>query len=562
MEIFYFEPTDEVTRAIERIRAAEDKEVALVLPQNSLILQSIVNLKLIKRISEDASKKISLVTVDKVGRNLAAQVGLPVYGKIEEGKPSGKVVQKTPEPVTPNAVRQKLMQETEEITTVTGIQVHRYDTQDPLVQLGNPPEEAAASPKLKDLAEQGMTPAAPEPVTAPIAPSTTTHWSGTGKPSDRKRRRLGMILILFALLALAGWWRYANRSTQIEITLRGEAADVSTEVAVVPNPNSDELKLQTFESEQSGAKEIAATGTRNTGDKARGSITLINNYSTAPQSIPAGSQLTLDGKTFILSQAVTIPGAEFAVEGATIAVRKSGRAEGSIEAAEAGEEYNINGGRLVIKGITAERDNKVYGENPATSGGTTKLRKVVTEADLQKLRGEILAALVEQARQGALTKAGEGFSIIEGLTSSAVSSFESSASAGTEADTVSATATVQAKILGVTTADVLNYAGRKATAGRAGQQFTTETEPTVTALAVDAGRPSARLQIAAKGRISAQINTEEVKQAIAGKSQGEALRQLEKLPLFKSASFRFSPSWPARVASRPERLTINLSYEQ
>jgi len=57
-----------------------------VVPRDATILQSVVNLRLISKEATRFDKQISIVTTDKIGRNLAAQVGLPVYGSVREEK--------------------------------------------------------------------------------------------------------------------------------------------------------------------------------------------------------------------------------------------------------------------------------------------------------------------------------------------------------------------------------------------------------------------------------------------------------------------------------------------
>ena len=83
-KLVYLESDEEITTVIDKISKVPGDEVALVIPRGGNIGQSIVNLKLIKKRSNDLGKDVALVTTDKISRNLASQVGISVYSKVEE----------------------------------------------------------------------------------------------------------------------------------------------------------------------------------------------------------------------------------------------------------------------------------------------------------------------------------------------------------------------------------------------------------------------------------------------------------------------------------------------
>src|SRR4030042_6994139 len=86
-EILYLEPDEEITSVIDKMKQAKSKRLALVVPREATLLQSVVNLKLLLREAANSDKEIALVTADKIGRNLAAQVGLVVYDSIKDRRP-------------------------------------------------------------------------------------------------------------------------------------------------------------------------------------------------------------------------------------------------------------------------------------------------------------------------------------------------------------------------------------------------------------------------------------------------------------------------------------------
>src|SRR3990167_345002 len=78
-KVIYLEPDDEITSVIDKIKKVNQDKVILVVPKAATILQSVVNLKILKQQTVRLGKAISIVTSDETGRNLAGQIGLTVY---------------------------------------------------------------------------------------------------------------------------------------------------------------------------------------------------------------------------------------------------------------------------------------------------------------------------------------------------------------------------------------------------------------------------------------------------------------------------------------------------
>ncbi|HET6925033.1 MAG TPA: hypothetical protein VFH39_04345, partial [Candidatus Saccharimonadales bacterium] len=79
-ETIYVDVDDEITTIIDKVQGAKGKVVALVLPKRATVLQSIVNMKLLKRTADDAGKNLVLVTSEAGLMPLAGSVGLFVAG--------------------------------------------------------------------------------------------------------------------------------------------------------------------------------------------------------------------------------------------------------------------------------------------------------------------------------------------------------------------------------------------------------------------------------------------------------------------------------------------------
>src|SRR5665647_1308424 len=83
-QTFYIDIDEEITSIVDRLRKAIAKEVIIVVPKRALLVQSIVNLKLLKKESDKLGKEISIVTQDKLGKMLIEKVGINVEEKLDD----------------------------------------------------------------------------------------------------------------------------------------------------------------------------------------------------------------------------------------------------------------------------------------------------------------------------------------------------------------------------------------------------------------------------------------------------------------------------------------------
>ena len=82
--ILYLDIDDEITSAAARIRSAEGRRVAVVLPYGSRVATSRINFRLLSRDALTHEKRLSIVAADAATRALAASAGLPVFASVAE----------------------------------------------------------------------------------------------------------------------------------------------------------------------------------------------------------------------------------------------------------------------------------------------------------------------------------------------------------------------------------------------------------------------------------------------------------------------------------------------
>lgn len=159
IETIYIDSSDEITSVIERLKASHEPIVALVVPKGAVLTQSIVNLKLAKKAAGDSQKDLILVTTDKIGRNLATQVGINVASSEKD--------------VANVAKGQFETNDEENASVIAGVRIHRYYDE------GDPEEQESAAAGQPVVAS----PVAAAAATTPIVPKTLLQDSSEAAPT-------------------------------------------------------------------------------------------------------------------------------------------------------------------------------------------------------------------------------------------------------------------------------------------------------------------------------------------------------------------------------------------
>src|SRR3982751_3329411 len=82
-DVIYVDVDDEITSIIDKVDNSAHKVVALVLPKRAASLQSIVNMKLLKRSADTAGKNVVLITSEGALMPLAGAAGLHVAKNLQ-----------------------------------------------------------------------------------------------------------------------------------------------------------------------------------------------------------------------------------------------------------------------------------------------------------------------------------------------------------------------------------------------------------------------------------------------------------------------------------------------
>ncbi|MDR3558967.1 MAG: hypothetical protein P4L62_02250 [Candidatus Pacebacteria bacterium] len=82
-QTFYIDIDEEITSIVEKLKKARVKELIMVVPKRALLIQSIVNLRILKKEADEAGLQLMIVTQDKLGKILIEKAGILVQQKMD-----------------------------------------------------------------------------------------------------------------------------------------------------------------------------------------------------------------------------------------------------------------------------------------------------------------------------------------------------------------------------------------------------------------------------------------------------------------------------------------------
>lgn len=533
-EILYLEPDEEITSVIDKIKQSKTNRLTLVVPREATLLQSVVNLRLLAKEATGLGKEIALITADKIGRNLAAKVGIVVYDSPKSRQP----VFQPPAPVPGGEEIIEINDfppEPHKEIRPKGVQVHHFQ------------EQPKFKKPLPNAGPQNFRP---------------VKFSGQIDKS-KLAKIIYPILGICLLLILIGAFLVLPKVT-VRLQVKAENFQKNTEIqlsaATSTNIDSKIFNGQLIDLTQEKEEKFATTGKKNLGGKASGTLTLYNYWDSNQQEISVGTKFSSSSKTFVAKTAVTIPGTS--IRGGNVV---PGTATLEIEAENPGEEYNVKAGRFTIVGLTAVEQEKIYGQSSQDlTGGFSKEVQVVSQADYDQAKDKITKALREELQQELKTQA-KAQEILENALQ--IETVEETSSAKVDAEAQEFTLKIKERLREI-------VFDRKDFDGFVLEILEREipSDKMITLGPNDVISPQIKekkydqnlviLDTAVSAKISLKIDIEKVKNNLLGKSRTEAQNYLMGLEGIAAATLQFRPSWwpIKRIPNFARNLEASLDY--
>lgn len=561
-EIIYLEPSEEITSVIDRLRTVAGRSVAFVIPRGATIAQSIVNLKLLKRSAAEMQKEISLVATDRISRNLASQIGLTVYSKVSDAEKAKPIIDHS----------EMRRDEVDNDDVNSEFKVNNYYQNKNKEEPKEPEEDEELKSELKQIAEEQDQ----EEVEEDHAIHSESHDEEDDdeieirkrsidkdreppkniksvhpmpKPNEKKstnikgsRKKIIIFASVFVLISLISSYLFLPSATA-KIQVKTEDFSIEKEITVDQNVKEKNVNTLTIpgkllELEKESTKQFDATGKKDMGEKATGTLTFNNNAGVDDQVVAGTTVKSSGGVEFTVDQAVSVPKASLNAAGDKV----PGKATGKVTAKNAGEKSNLPS--TSTYSVTGKSLITASGE---TSGGVSKEVNVVTDEDLSGAQLALKEELTNSVKED-LTDLAEKdkLSIFEDGISSEVISSSSSKNANDEADKFDYTIKLKFHVIGFSKSDLNDVLVGFSEKGLGeGKMLINPKEADITNNLIDNKVDSGTLKIKSKlvGKSGQRLVEDTIKNQIKGKSVDAAKqiimnsKDVEKVDV----NVRFSP---------------------
>ena len=537
-DIIYIDVEDDITAIIGKVKQSREKIVVLVPPKRIGVLQSAVNLRLLSRTTTQSGKHLVLITTNGALTALAAAAKIPVAKNLQSKPEIGAA------PDEDADIEEDI---------IDGSQL-------PVGELARTADRGTAFTAVSPAVDEAVRENAAEEKggrTAPVRSRPVRTKSGVKVPNfDSFRKKLlligagGLVLIGFLVWAIFFAPRanvvIAARTTDTPVNAR-----VTLDPAATTTLQEGLLKSTTKQTKKDQTIEFAATGKKDVGNKATGSMKLTRTSPSAtPVTVPAGTEFTASGLTFVSTQAATL----------TSQLTPSGFDPGSatvaVQATDIGDNYNLS-----ARGYTSSVSG-VNANGTDMAGGSKKTVTVVSADDVQKATEQLAEQKTDDIKRdlakqfdGTFVVVDQSFKIDQASPSSAPAVDQESTDGKarlTSSVTYSLSAVAKSE-LKVYLDDYFKAQLKDKDDQRVYDNGSGEAKLSNISV-VDGGKFGANL--VANARIGPKISDDEVKELAAGKRYGDIQASLEAIQGVESVDVEYSPFWVTSTPNDVKRISV------
>lgn len=545
-DTIYIDIDDEITSIIEKVQNSPQKIVALVLPKRATMLQSIVNLKLLKRTGENSKKNLVLITSEAGLLPLAGAVGLHV----------AKTLQSKPEIPSPPKTGGE---DEETIEDASDVDLDPNEPIGKLAGLSADEKDTEETIEMDDMEEEA-------PVTAKTKPKAKKKDRKLKVPDFNKfRTRLFLGIAGFILLIFL-WYVAAYVMPSAHITIQTDTASINSDIQFTARPGLAESDLAQSiipaakeEIEKIETEKVPATGQKDVGKKSSGEVTLkLTNCSVSSVTIPSGTALTTSNLTFITKESATLQSVVVGPNCSNNSFPNISSKTVDVEAQNPGEQYNIGPATYSLPG-----QSNVSGQGTSMSGGTSQIIKIVLQEDVDGAKTKIQERVLEAAKTELTSKLQDtGFKPLSESITTGDAKITTSPNVGSEGTEVTVTAVTKYSLVGIKEEDL-----KKLIEESVKDDIDTSKQVVldhgidggVFKLLTNESNGDVRFSLQTLVIAGPQLDEDGLKKEIRGKSKSETVETIKNRPGIRDVNIDYSPFW---VFSTPRKEgKIKITFE-
>jgi len=613
-QTFYIDLEEEISSVIDRLNRSMSVDNYFVVPKRAIFLQSIVNLKLLKREADKVGKHVVIVTQDEVGASMAERSGLEIRSSVDGLE------------TIVDAADEELVETYEQVPVVAVKSEQKKQIR--LNGVGSSDFYASAAPSgggsfqtapvvKKQIRKNVASPASSatkrmDPMSGEVVRSNLGKTVGAKLPAHHRPQvsaglgyeknlniekeqalekiystrenvfekqskpviendgRIKKIFISFiglCALAFIGVALYLFvpsakiiiepniLKNKIDLDLRGSSDNVSNEEGSIPIGIIDkEVSVVLSYDVVGGAVAV--------GKKAHGSVVIYNEYDSSAQTLIATTRLeAANGKIFRLVKNVVVPGTT------TVAGQvKPGAITAEVIADQPGSDYNLDPTTFSIPGF---KDGPKYAKFYAKStepivGGSSDGETAggaVIQKDIDGAKQKTEAVLNEQIIDAIKAELKEDEVALAEAEKVTIAKSNANVKVGDMVTTFNYTAVATVRALVFAENDV-----RKNLEQLAGQQKSQDVKKEISKIeygAVSADFDKNAMELKVYGEVTSTpiIDGQQIKSKLLGKTDEQLVSILKKYSSIKSVNIEFQPTFVTRIPQYSQRVTVEIKNE-
>lgn len=382
-KILFVQIDEEITHIFERIEKLPYSEVYLVVPKRAILLQSVVNLKILKQKLTEIGKDVALITNDVNGMKLAHQAEIKVFDHWKLGSEAAEV--KPEKEVESTMLRPVAATQNEVEDELPSRLPKKKASIFEVVKRGKKKEGSRLSFNLVRSVEGWL------------ENFKKNRWEKKNfSVSPGKKKMFFAVLAASALVFFVIAYIVLPGAT-IYIEPASSVVSKGVNVTLEPNPSDPlSLKVYTVSTDVEYTLTHSATGVSSEGANASGNLTIINVSGVERPLVEQTRFQTEDGIVFRLQEEVIVPAGTTENPGTLVAYVVADPLDAN--GVPVGERGNIEASRFFLPGLREDSRDELYGESyDAMTGGTTLVHTQVLEEDLVAAEAKMESELKEKA---------------------------------------------------------------------------------------------------------------------------------------------------------------------
>lgn len=562
-DVVYIEPEDDITDIISRIKSAKQKLVALVPPKKIGVLRSAVNTKLVAKAAKQAEKVVVIVTTDSSLIKLAAAAQIPVAKNLQS------------RPKLPSEIIEKERELGEQVIDEADFD-EEADAEAAIATANK--SDSGVSAKSEQPSRKSKS--ADQDITSDdIEKDEEKDKKGKKDKKDKKgniptlekyRKWIIIGAVAFVVLVVFLVWAFVFApAANISVAIRTTSNNFSENVSFVTKTGTDKpeegvflLEQQTVE--KTNSVEFTATGQKDIGEKAKGTLNLQGIFSSSDEdgfSLAAGSTFSYGSNSYTTDSAVSFSNPDTCTKNQYNSGNCIDAKTVSVTATNSGEGGNIG----AHESGWSSPDSKVNAfNNSAFSGGTTKIVTVVSQSDFDNAKSKLENEGKEDGKSELEKKFGGDMLVI--ASSLEVSTGNPTATPGVDQEVGSGVtpkiqATTTYKMFAVEKGKVEEFVKKKTEEKLASdQKIYAIDSPFFENFTKNNDTYTAKLKCSTKS--GPKVNEEDILEKSKGKKVGEVQSILKSINGVSSVNVKTSFPWVSFVPDDPNKITIELKVEE